>query len=134
MRPDLLQGIRTATACTLVLVFGVPTNLVAQTHVVSAKDLQRAAVAATEARQHNVETIQQFLSTPAAEKALQSAHIDPLRVKSAVPTLSDEELTQLALRANRAQADFAAGSLSDRDLIIILIAIAALILIIVAVR
>ena len=34
---------------------------------------------------------------------------------------------------HKAQADFAAGTLSDRDLIIILVAVAALILIIVAV-
>ena len=38
------------------------------------------------------------------------------------------------MRSQKAQADFAAGTLSDRDLIIILLAIAALVLIIVAVR
>jgi hypothetical protein len=43
-------------------------------------------------------------------------------------------VAQLAARAQKAQADFAAGSISDRDLIIILVCIAALILIIVAVR
>jgi hypothetical protein len=43
-------------------------------------------------------------------------------------------LAQLASRAGKAQADFAAGHLSDRDLIIILLAVVALILIIVAVR
>jgi hypothetical protein len=48
--------------------------------------------------------------------------------------LSDAELAQLASRAQKAQADFAAGDLSDRDLIIIILAVAALILIIVAVR
>jgi hypothetical protein len=55
-------------------------------------------------------------------------------VKDAVSQLSDSELSQLSARASKAQADFAAGTLSDRDLIIILVAIAALILIIVAVR
>jgi hypothetical protein len=60
--------------------------------------------------------------------------MDAERVKHAVSTLSDAELAQLAARADKAQADFAAGTLSDRDLIIILVAIAALILIIVAVR
>jgi hypothetical protein len=55
-------------------------------------------------------------------------------VKKAVASLSDAELAQLASRAQKAQADFAAGHLSDRDLIIILVVIAALILIIVAVR
>jgi hypothetical protein len=48
--------------------------------------------------------------------------------------LSDAELAQLAQRANTAQADFAAGTLSDRDLLLILVGIAVIVLIIVAVR
>jgi hypothetical protein len=55
-------------------------------------------------------------------------------VKNAVSQLSDQDLAQLASRASKAQADFAAGSLSDRDLIIIILAVVALVLIIVAVR
>jgi hypothetical protein len=43
-------------------------------------------------------------------------------------------MAQLAARSQTAQADFAAGRMSDRDLIIILLAVVALILIIVAVR
>jgi hypothetical protein len=60
--------------------------------------------------------------------------MDPAQVNKAVSSLSDAELAQLASRTQNAQADFAAGHLSDRDLIIILIAIAGLILIIVAVH
>jgi CHASE3 domain sensor protein len=60
--------------------------------------------------------------------------MDSKQVKDAVSRLSDSELSQLASRASKAQADFAAGTLSNRDLIIILVCIAALILIIVAVR
>jgi hypothetical protein len=128
------QSVRVATAFVLAVVFAIPQSLVAQAHVVSPADLQNALVAATETHERNVETIRQFLSTPAAEKALKSAHIDPTQVKQAVSTLSDEELSQLASRAQKAQADFAAGNLDQRDLLIILIAVAALILIIVAVR
>ena len=65
---------------------------------------------------------------------LGKAKLDPAQLKTAVSTLNDQELAQLAARSEKAQADFAAGRLSDRDLIIILIGIAALILIIVAVR
>jgi hypothetical protein len=43
-------------------------------------------------------------------------------------------MAELSARSEKAQADFAAGRISDRDLIIILIAIVALILIIEAVR
>ena len=126
--------VRVATAGGLTALFAVPQNLAAQTHVVSPAELQKAAVAATQARQHDLETIQDLFSSPAAKKALREAHMDPQQVKQAVSSLNDQELAQLAARASKAQADFAAGKLSDRDLLIILVAVAALILIIVAVR
>ena len=133
--PSLMrQFLRAATASTLAVVFMIPQDSLAQSHVVSPADLQNAVIATTQARQKNVETIRQFVSSPTAEKALKSAHIDAKQVKDAVSRLSDSELSQLAARASKAQADFVGGRLSDRDLIIILVAIAALILIIVAVR
>jgi hypothetical protein len=102
--------------------------------VVSPADLQKEAVAASQVRQHNLDSVQRLLSTPAAEKALKSAKMDTQQVKTAVSTLSDQELAQLAARADKAQADFAAGTLSERDLILIILGIAVLVLIIVAVR
>jgi hypothetical protein len=96
--------------------------------------MQKAAVGATQTREQNVETVTQFLSSPQAKQALQSAHLNPTQVKTAVSTLSDQEVAQLASRAEKAQADFAAGKMSDRDLIWIVLAILALILIIIAVR
>ena len=128
------QFVRAVTAATLAVVFMIPQDALAQNHVVSLAELQNASVVATQARQRNIQTLQEFVSTPTAEKALKSAHIDARQVKNAVSRLSDQELTQLAARASKAQTNFAAGNLSDRDLIIILVAIAALILIIVAVR
>ena len=130
----LRQSVRAVAAGTLAVVFLIPQNLLAENHVVSASDLQKAAVASTQARERNVETLRQFVSTPSVEKALKAAHIDGQQVQKAVSRLSDDELAQLSARAGKAQSDFAAGTLSDRDLIIILVAIAALILIIVAVR
>src|SRR5262249_61976109 len=67
-------------------------------------------------------------------KAMEAAQINPERVDAAVSTLSDEELARLASRADKLDKDFAAGGINDRDLLIILVAIAGLILIIVAVR
>jgi len=133
--PSLMrQFVRVFTACTLALVFAIPQDAFAQNHIVSLAELQGATVASSQARQRNVETIREFVSSAIAEKALRSAHLDATQVKNAVSRLNDQELAQLASRASKAQADFAAGTLSDRDLIIILIAVAALILIIVAVR
>jgi len=130
------QSLRAVTACVLVTIFAIPQTLFAQAaaHVVSSADLQKAAVDASRVRQQNLETLKEFFSSEKAQQALKAAHTDPERVKNAVASLSDAELAQLAARAHRARADFAAGTLSDRDLIIIIVAIAALILIIVAVR
>ncbi|MGA8779631.1 MAG: PA2779 family protein [Terracidiphilus sp.] len=120
----------------LVVVFLVPQNAVAQAaqHVVSPADLQQAAADASQARQQNIDTLNNFLSTDKAKDALESAKIDPQQVKKAVAGLSDEDLANLASRAQKAQDDFAAGSIGDRDLLIILVCIAVLILVIVAVR
>jgi hypothetical protein len=85
-------------------------------------------------REHNLQSVEKFLSSPTAEKALKSANINPQQLRTAVSTLNDEEVAQLAARADKAQADFAAGNLSERDLIWIILAIAVLVLIIVAVR
>ena len=134
MQFDLRQSLRVAVATLLVALFIVPTDALAQSHVVSPADLQREAVAASQVRQHNLDSVQRLLSTPAAEKALKSAKMDTQQVKTAVSTLSDQELAQLAARADKAQADFAAGNLSERDLILIILGIAILVLIIVAVR
>jgi hypothetical protein len=96
--------------------------------------MQKAVVDASRVRQQNLDTLREFFSSEKADRALKSAHTDPEQVKRAVASLSDAELAQLASRAQKAQADFAAGHLSDRDLIIILIVIAGLILLIVAVH
>jgi menaquinone-dependent protoporphyrinogen IX oxidase len=126
--------VRVAIACILSVVFFIPTDLVAQSHVVSPADLQREVMAASLARQHHLETVRQFLSTPIAEKAMKSAQVDPQQVKAAVSTLDDKELAEIAARADKAQAEFAAGALGERDLIWIILAIVVLVLIIVAVR
>jgi len=136
MHFDLRQTFRVAVAFVLAAVFALPQNLLAETasHLVSPSELQQAVVKASAARQQNRDEVQQFLSSEQAQKALKSAHMNPEQVKNAVSTLDDAELARLASRAHKSQADFAAGDLSDRDLMIIIVAIAALILIIVAVR
>jgi hypothetical protein len=132
----LRQSSRVAAAMVLAAVFALPQNLVAEaaSHVVSPSELQQAVVKASSARQQNLDEVKQFFSSEKAQKALKSAHMNPEQLTTAVSTLDDAELAQLASRVHQAQTDFAAGRLSDRDLIIILVAVAVLILIIVAVR
>jgi hypothetical protein len=125
---------RSLTACLLAAIFAVPTNLMAENHLVSPAELQKEAVAATQSRESHLRTMNDFLSSASAEKALQSAHLDPAKVKTALSKLSDEELAQMAKRADKAQASFAAGDISTRDLTFMILGVAVLVLVIVAVR
>ncbi|MGE5110019.1 MAG: PA2779 family protein [Acidobacteriaceae bacterium] len=125
--------VQLVAAMFLFAVFVVP-QLAAQSHVVSPADLQKEAVSATQARQQNIDSLTKALSTTKVQQAMKAAQIDPAQVKTAVSSLSNSELAQLAARANNAQNDFAAGRIDDHDLLLILVAVAALILIIVAVH
>ena len=134
MQLNFRQSIQAVIASVLVMFFLVPSDLVAQKHVVSSADLQKEVTAASQSRQQNLKTVQEFLSTPIAEKAMKQAKIDPQQVQAAIPTLNDDELAQLAARANKGQADFAAGDIGQKELIWIILAVAVLVLIIVGVR
>lgn len=118
----------------LALVLAIPQDAIAQSHVVSSADLQHDVAAASAARHQNLAQLENFLSSQAARQALKSAHIDYREVKNAVPQLSNQDLARLSLLSQKAQKDFAAGNITNHDLLLILVAIAALILIIVAVR
>ncbi|HWF91808.1 MAG TPA: PA2779 family protein [Terriglobales bacterium] len=116
----------------LLLVTAFPALSMAETnHVVSQSDLQQQLVTASQLRAQNIQKVEQFLSTDAAAQAMQSAHVNAQQVKNAVPSLSDQELAQLASRANTAQSAFAAGSLGTRDIAIVVLGIVVIILIIV---
>ncbi len=112
----------------------IPQDVFAQNHVVSTADLQKDVSAASASRQRNLAQLEGFLSTAEAQRAMKSAHISYQQVKNAVSQLNNDELARLSARSDAAQKDFAAGTISNRDLLIIIVAIAALILIIVAVR
>jgi hypothetical protein len=116
------------------LFIATPQSSVAQDHVVARTDIQRDVAASSSARQKNQAQLENFVSSPQAQQALKSAHLDSKQIENAIPNLNNDEMAELSARSEKAQADFAAGRISDRDLIIILIAIVALILIIVAVR
>ena len=116
------------------LMFGLPGMAKAQDHVVSPAQIQKDAAQASSARQQHIEQLDGFLSTHEAQQAMKSAHMDPQQVKTAVQQLDDDDLADLSARVQKARSEFAAGTLSDRDLLIIVVAILAIILIIVAVR
>jgi hypothetical protein len=134
MHSSLRQSLGLLVFSLLLTIFVFPLTLRAQSHVVSPADIHNELVNATQTRQKNLEKAQSIFSSDAAKRALESARMNPEQITGAVSTLSDAELARLASRADKLEHDFAAGALSDRDLLIIILGIAALVLIIVAVR
>ena len=100
-------------------------------HVVSLNELSKDSAAPAEARQSDEAAIRRLMSSEQGQKALQSAKIDYAKVDKAVGQLSDEDVAKLAARSRQVEHDFAAGSLSDRDLLIIVI-IAVLVIALIA--
>src|SRR6266404_2865391 len=104
-------------------------------HVVPVQDLSRDAARPAKTRRANEASLRQLFSSPQAQQALKSANVDYSKVDKSVGQLSDEDAAKLAARSRQLQENFAAGragSLSDRDLLIIII-IAVLVIALVAV-
>jgi hypothetical protein len=118
------------------LTIGVSQSVLGQEkeHAVSTQDLRKDVQKASADRQANDAAIRELLSTEQGQKALKSTGADFTKVNQAVSQLSDEDAARLAAQSRAVQKDIAAGTLSDRDILIIIVCIAALVLIIVAVR
>jgi hypothetical protein len=113
---------------------GMPARAQDKLHVVSPSDLNRDAARPAQTRQSNEEAVRTLLSSEPGQKALKTANIDYQKVDKAVGQLSDEDLAKLAERSRKAQNNFAAGRLSDRDLLWIILIIVAVLIIALAVR
>ena len=109
----------------------VPQDAFAQQHVVSPSDLHSAVMNASQARQAQEAKLEAFFSSSQARQALQSANIDYQVVQNGIHLLNNNDLARLAARADQAQRDFAAGTMSNRDLLWIVIALAVLLIIVV---
>ena len=118
----------------LSILLTIPQNAWAQNHVVSPSDIQKDVAAASTSREKQVAQLESFFSSPQAQRAMKSVHITYQQVDNAVQQLSSDDLARLSARSEAAQKDFAAGNISNRDLLIIILGILALTLIIVAVR
>ncbi len=85
MRFDSRQITRAIVALVLATLFFIPSDLLAQSHVVSPADLQKQVVSASQTRENNLQTVQKFLSTPTAEKAIKGARWIPSRSRLLCP-------------------------------------------------
>lgn len=123
---------RVTVTAALVVLLSFPADLFAQSdadHVVSSQALEQQLILSSAARQKDVAAVTSFLSSPVAERAMRDAHIDPVQVRTAVPTLSDRELANLAARSADAQQKFSAGMLGLGTLAIIIVIIAIVIIV-----
>lgn len=99
------------------------------THLVSPAQLDQQVQASTATRQKQIQDLTQFLSTPQAQKVMKDSNIDPVQIKTAIPSLSDAELADLSARADQAQHDFAAGFLGTTAILLIILVILVIILV-----
>jgi len=113
---------------------GIPARAHDKQHVVSLSDLNKDAARPAQTRQSNEEAVRMLLSSDRAQKALKSANLDYQKVDKAVGQLSDEDLAKLAERSRQAQNDFAAGRISYRYLLWIIVIAIGIIVLVVALR
>jgi hypothetical protein len=113
---------------------GIPARAQDNPHVVALSELNKDAARPAQTRQANEEAVRSLLSSGPGQKALKTAGIDYQKVDQAVGQLSDEDLVKLAERSRQAQSDFAAGRISDRDMLWIILVILAIVVIALAVR
>lgn len=119
----------TALAFFLAAAFACPA-FSAQDHVVSSKNLHQAIIRSASSRKDHITQVEGFFSSPSVQKALEKSGMNLKQVRQAVPSLSNQELAQLAQRTHKIQSDFAAGALTNQQLTYIVIAIATAIIII----
>jgi len=119
---------------TLVFLLLIPQVVAAQSQAVSPSELQKAMSEAARNRQKNRDDVQAFFSSEPVRLALKTGKVHYQRVQKAVATLSPDELARLASRTNQLQRDFAAGALTNQELTYIVIALAAAVIVLIAVK
>ncbi len=126
----LIQGVLPGV---LVAALAFPADIFAQAaepdHLVSPGALQQKLEANSATRQQEINTVTGFLTSPMAERALKDAHINPEQVRTAIPTLSDEELASVSARAADTQQKFSAGILGTNTLLLIIVILAVIIIV-----
>ena len=118
----------------LVCVWSVPARAQDKEHAVTSSQLRSDLQKAAENRQADEAAVREMFATDAGKQALKSTGIEYQKVDQAISQVNDEELARLADRSRDVQKNFAAGRMSDRDLLIIIVIAVILIVVIVAVR
>ena len=88
----------------------VPAPGFAEEHLVTSQDLQARFAHVAAERAENLRTVQAALSSPAAAEAAALLHADLGRIRARVSSLTDEELRDVAARAEALTVDPVAGA------------------------
>jgi CHASE3 domain sensor protein len=125
--------VRGVVPAVLVPLLACPSGLLAQAaaddHLVSSEALQHQVQLSSAERAQQIANVTTFLSTPIAERAMRDSKIDPIQIRTAIPTLSDQELKDLASRAADAQKKIAGGGLTSLALTLIVLGVVIIILV-----
>jgi hypothetical protein len=113
------------------LMLMIPSDVLAQDHVATANDLHNELRSAARERQANIAKLERFLSSETAKKTLESVRVDPVKARTAVSLLSDQELARLAAQVDR--TEFAGAGLSLTTQQVTIIIVGAILIILVAV-
>ncbi len=125
-----------AIAVLLSSLVGSPGNFgaVSVQHVVSSGEIRGAIADAAQARHEDLNKIERFFSADTSLRALKGAGMSYEKIKTAISLLDDQELAQLAARAQKAQEDFAAGALTREQLTYVVIALATAVVILIIIE
>lgn len=125
--------VRAVVPAVLVPLLAFPSGLFAQAtsddHLVTSEALQQQVQLTSAERAQQIANVTAFLSTPIAERAMRDSKIDPIQIRTAVPTLSDQELKDLASRTADAQKKIAGGGLTSLAITLIVLGIVIIILV-----
>jgi hypothetical protein len=134
MRLPIKQFMRISIVCSLVLTLASSQWLQAQSTIVQPSELRNALKKASDTRQNNLEQVQSFFASDSVRKIIDSSPFSSAQIQKAVSTLDADQLAKLANQTQKAQADFAAGSLTNEQLTYIVIALATAVLVLVLVK
>jgi hypothetical protein len=125
---------KTLTVLSIALASLVAGQATAGDHVVSTETAQQRLLEAAADRERSLATLERALSSPEAARAAATVGADTNALRAALPTLSDAEIADLALRAAALDTDPVAGLDQDiRTLLIIFLIVAIVILVLQAV-
>ena len=129
----LLQVVRISIVACLMAALVTPQMIQAQSSIVQPSELKGAIERASAVRQKDLDDVRSFFASKPVRAALAKTTMNPDRINKGVASLSPEELSTLAQRTRKIQADFAAGAMSNQDLTYVVIALGAAVLVLIVV-